>query len=190
MALAGFLRPDSGSIKFADREIILTPPHKRDVGMVFQNYALFPHMTVAANVGYPLKRKRPADEIDTVQLGGYGARRINQLSGGQRQRVALARAIVFGPRILLMDEPLSALDKQLRERMQIELRHLHERLGMTTVYVTHDQREALTMSDRIAVINHGRLMQDTPRHIYDRPANRFVADFIGESTFATDPERR
>ncbi len=193
MALAGFLRPDSGSIKFADREIILTPPHKRDVGMVFQNYALFPHMTVAANVGYPLKlRKRPADEIaekvkaalDTVQLGGYGARRINQLSGGQRQRVALARAIVFGPRILLMDEPLSALDKQLRERMQIELRHLHERLGMTTVYVTHDQREALTMSDRIAVINHGRLMQlDTPRHIYDRPANRFVADFIGESTF-------
>ena len=149
MALAGFLRPDSGSIKFADREIILTPPHKRDVGMVFQNYALFPHMTVAANVGYPLKlRKRPADEIaekveaalDTVQLGGYGARRINQLSGGQRQRVALARAIVFGPRILLMDEPLSALDKQLRERMQIELRHLHERLGMTTVYVTHDQR--------------------------------------------------
>ena len=155
MALAGFLRPDSGSIKFADREIILTPPHKRDVGMVFQNYALFPHMTVAANVGYPLKlRKRPADEIaekveaalDTVQLGGYGARRINQLSGGQRQRVALARAIVFGPRILLMDEPLSALDKQLRERMQIELRHLHERLGMTTVYVTHDQREALTMS--------------------------------------------
>ena len=128
MALAGFLRPDSGSIKFADREIILTPPHKRDVGMVFQNYALFPHMTVAANVGYPLKlRKQPADEIaekveaalDTVQLGGYGARRVNQLSGGQRQRVALARAIVFGPRILLMDEPLSALDKQLRERMQI-----------------------------------------------------------------------
>ncbi len=193
MALAGFTRPDHGSIRFGDREIILTPPHKRDVGMVFQSYALFPHMTVAGNVGYPLKlRRTPKQEIDerveqaleTVQLGGFGARRVSQLSGGQRQRVALARAIVFSPRILLMDEPLSALDKKLREHMQIELRHLHEKLGMTTVYVTHDQREALTMSDRIAVINHGRLMQlDAPRRIYERPANRFVADFIGESTF-------
>jgi len=161
--------------------------------MVFQNYALFPHMSVAGNVGYPLRIRRvPQAEIarrvdwalETVQLGGYGARRIDQLSGGQRQRVALARAIVFEPRILLMDEPLSALDKKLRERMQIELRQLHDKLGMTTVYVTHDQREALTMSDRIAVINHGRLMQlGDPVAIYDRPANRFVADFIGESAF-------
>lgn len=193
MALAGFTRPDSGSIRFGDEEIILKPPHLRNVGMVFQSYALFPHMSVAANVGFPLKlrkvarpeiEKRVADALATVQLEGYGERRISQLSGGQRQRVALARAIVFSPRILLMDEPLSALDKKLREHMQIELRHLHEKLGMTTVYVTHDQREALTMSDRIAVINHGKLMQlDTPREIYDRPANRFVADFLGESTF-------
>ena len=193
MALAGFMRPDRGSIRFGGREIILTPPHKRDVGMVFQNYALFPHMSVAANVGYPLRLRRNAraeiaerveDALETVRLGGYGDRRISQLSGGQKQRVALARAIVFNPRILLMDEPLSALDKKLREHMQIELRRLHEKLGMTTVYVTHDQREALTMSDRIAVINHGRLMQlDEPRRIYERPANRFVADFIGESTF-------
>ncbi len=121
--------------------------------------------------------------LETVQLAGYGTRRIDQLSGGQRQRVALARAIVFEPRILLMDEPLSALDKQLRERMQIELRQLHEQLGMTTIYVTHDQREALTMSDRVAVINDGRIMQlDTPRALYERPANRFVAEFIGESS--------
>ncbi|MEM6489661.1 MAG: ABC transporter ATP-binding protein [Pseudomonadota bacterium] len=193
MVLAGFTRPDSGSLRFGNDEVIRKPPHQRDVGMVFQNYALFPHMTVAGNVAYPLKIRRiPRAEIaerveralETVQLGGYGDRRITQLSGGQRQRVALARAIVFAPRILLMDEPLSALDKKLRDRMQIELRHLHERLGMTTVYVTHDQREALTMSDRIAVINHGRLMQlAEPRTLYDRPANRFVADFIGESTF-------
>jgi putative spermidine/putrescine transport system ATP-binding protein len=161
--------------------------------MVFQNYALFPHMTVAGNVGYPLRlrgvakpeiAKRTERALETVQLGGYGDRRIDQLSGGQKQRVALARAIVFEPRILLMDEPLSALDKKLRDRMQIELRHLHEKLGMTTVYVTHDQREALTMSDRIAVINYGKLMQlDGPGRIYDRPANRFVADFIGDSAF-------
>ncbi len=193
MVLAGFTRPDSGSLKFGDTEVIRLAPHLRDVGMVFQNYALFPHMTVAGNVGYPLRlRKTPKDEIDlrveealeTVQLGGYGARRIDQLSGGQKQRVAVARAIVFEPRILLMDEPLSALDKKLRDQMQIELRHLHEKLGMTTVYVTHDQREALTMSDRIAVVNHGRIMQlATPQQVYDVPENRFVADFIGDSTF-------
>ena len=193
MVLAGFTRPDCGSLRFGEAEMIRTPPHKRDLGMVFQNYALFPHMTVAENVGYPLRIRRvPRSEtgprveqaLETVQLGGYGDRRIGQLSGGQKQRVALARAIVFEPRILLMDEPLSALDKKLRDRMQIELRHLHDKLGMTTVYVTHDQREALTMSDRIAVINHGRLMQlGTPTEIYDRPANRFVADFIGESAF-------
>jgi putative spermidine/putrescine transport system ATP-binding protein len=128
--------------------------------------------------------ERIGQALETVQLAGYGERRIDQLSGGQRQRVALARAIVFEPRILLMDEPLSALDKKLRDRMQIELRHLHDKLGMTTVYVTHDQREALTMSDRIAVIDHGRLMQlDRPARIYEAPANRFVADFIGESAF-------
>ncbi len=192
MAIAGFNRPDSGSIRFGAEEVILKPPHKRDVGMVFQSYALFPHMSVADNVGFPLKLRgvgtseraaRVEEALDTVQLGGYGARGIDQLSGGQRQRVALARAFVFGPRILLMDEPLSALDKKLRERMQIELKHLHRKLGVTTVYVTHDQREALTMSDRIAVINDGGLVQlDTPEVIYNRPANAFVADFIGEST--------
>jgi len=193
MVLAGFTRPDKGSLKFGDREMIRTAPHLRDVGMTFQSYALFPHMTVGGNVGYPLKlRNVPKAEIaerveavlETVQLGGYGDRGINQLSGGQRQRVAVARAIVFEPRILLMDEPLSALDKKLRDQMQIELRSLHEKLGMTTVYVTHDQREALTMSDRIAVVNHGKIMQlATPRDLYEHPANRFVADFIGDSTF-------
>ena len=191
--LAGFTRPDGGSLKFGDAEMITVPPHKRDVGMVFQNYALFPHMSVADNVGFPLKLRRvdPADiarraerALEMVRLGGYGKRGVDQLSGGQRQRVALARAMVFEPRIMLMDEPLSALDKQLREHMQIELRQLHDKLGMTTVYVTHDQREALTMSDRIAVINGGRIMQlDTPRALYERPKNRFVAEFIGESTF-------
>ncbi|MCB1340688.1 MAG: ABC transporter ATP-binding protein [Pseudooceanicola sp.] len=193
MVLAGFTRPDRGSLMFGDREVIRLAPHLRNVGMTFQNYALFPHMTVAGNVAYPLKlRGVPRAEIgarvekalETVRLGGYGNRRIDQLSGGQKQRVALARSIVFEPRILLMDEPLSALDKKLRDHMQIELRHLHEQLGMTTVYVTHDQREALTMSDRIAVVNHGRIMQlATPRELYERPANRFVADFIGDSTF-------
>ena len=192
MAIAGFNRPDSGSIRFGDVEVILTPPHKREVGMVFQSYALFPHMSVADNIGFPLKLRgvraaeratRVEEVLETVQLSGFGEREIDQLSGGQRQRVALARAFVFGPRILLMDEPLSALDKKLRERMQIELKHLHRKLGVTTVYVTHDQREALTMSDRIAVINDGELVQlDTPEEIYNSPANAFVADFIGEST--------
>jgi putative spermidine/putrescine transport system ATP-binding protein len=193
MVLAGFIRPDHGSLKFGDTEVIRLPPHKRDVGLVFQSYALFPHMNVAANIGFPLRLRRVAKAeaarkieaaLDLVQLGGYGARRISELSGGQRQRVALARAMVFEPRILLMDEPLSALDKQLREHMQLELRRLHDRLGITTVYVTHDQREALTLSDRIAVINQGRIVQlDAPRPLYERPANRFVASFIGESTF-------
>ncbi len=195
MVLAGFSRPDSGSVLFGDREVVRLAPHKRDVGMVFQSYALFPHMDVARNIGFPLRLRGMAraeiDErveraLETVKLGGYGKRRIEQLSGGQRQRVALARAIVFEPRILLMDEPLSALDKQLREHMQVELRQLHDKLGMTTVYVTHDQREALTMSDRIAVIDKGRIMQlDAPRRIYERPACRFVAEFIGESAFLT-----
>ncbi len=193
MVLAGFTRPDRGSLMFGEREVVRTPPHLRDVGMVFQSYALFPHMTVDGNVGYPLRLRgvpkaereaRVERALETVQLGGFGGRRIDQLSGGQKQRVALARSIVFEPRILLMDEPLSALDKKLRDRMQIELRHLHEKLGMTTVYVTHDQREALTMSDRIAVVNHGRIMQlATPEQLYNHPENRFVADFIGESSF-------
>ena len=192
MAIAGFNRPDAGSIKFGDDEMILTPPHKRDVGMVFQSYALFPHMTVAENVAFPLKlrkvnaaeiTKRVATALETVQLGELGDRDIDQLSGGQRQRVALARAFVFKPRILLMDEPLSALDKKLREQMQIELKQLHRQLGVTTVYVTHDQREALTMSDRIAIINGGEIVQiDTSDIIYNSPSNAFVADFIGEST--------
>jgi len=193
MVLAGFTRPDHGSLKFGETEVIRLAPHKRGIGMVFQSYALFPHMSVGANIAFPLRLRgiarpdivRRVDEALTmVQLAGYAARRVDELSGGQRQRVALARAIVFEPRILLMDEPLSALDKQLREHMQIELRRLHEQLGMTTVYVTHDQREALTMSDRVAVINHGRIMQlDAPRRLYQKPANRFVAEFIGESTF-------
>ena len=192
MAIAGFNRPDSGSIRFGEDEVILSPPHRREVGMVFQSYALFPHMNVADNIGFPLKLRgigrteraaRVEEALETVQLSGFGGRNIDQLSGGQRQRVALARAFVFGPRVLLMDEPLSALDKKLRERMQIELKHLHRKLGVTTVYVTHDQREALTMSDRIAVINDGELVQlDTPEVVYNRPANAFVADFIGEST--------
>jgi len=193
MVLAGFTRPDHGSLKFGDAEVIRLAPHKRGIGMVFQSYALFPHMSVGANIGFPLRlrgvarpdiARRVEQALALVQLAGLSARRVDALSGGQRQRVALARAIVFEPRILLMDEPLSALDKQLREHMQIELRRLHEQLGMTTVYVTHDQREALTMSDRVAVINHGRIMQlDTPRRLYERPANRFIAEFIGESAF-------
>ena len=192
MVLAGFTRPDYGSVKFGEEEVILKPPHLREIGMVFQNYALFPHMNVEDNIGYPQKlrgvskseTKHGVDEaLSIVKLDGLGNRRVGELSGGQKQRVALARAIVFKPKILLMDEPLSALDKKLREEMQIELRQLHDSLNITTVYVTHDQKEALTMSDRIAVINDGQLMQlDTPNEIYKRPNNAFIADFIGESS--------
>lgn len=193
MTLAGFIRPDHGSIKFGEEEMSFTPPHKRGVGMMFQNYALFPHMNVFANIAYPLKiAKRSKSEIkdavdevlETVQLPGYQSRRISELSGGQRQRIALARAIVFKPKILLMDEPLSALDKNLREAMQVELRSMHERLGMTTVLVTHDQREALTMSDRVAVLRGGQISQlDTASQIYNAPKSAFVAAFMGESNF-------
>jgi len=161
--------------------------------MVFQNYALFPHLTVAENVGFALKQRgirkpeivgRVAETLDVVRLRGYEARYPRQLSGGQQQRVALARAIIFHPRVLLMDEPLSALDKQLREELQLEMKRLHQRLGITFIYVTHDQREALIMSDRIAVMNHGRIEQaGSPSDLYDRPATRFVAGFIGESNF-------
>ncbi|MER8417479.1 ABC transporter ATP-binding protein [Mesorhizobium sp. M1329] len=189
--IAGFERPDSGSLMVDGVEFIAKPPHRRDLGMVFQNYALFPHMDVFNNVAYPLKlrktvpsdiRDRVKQALDVVQMGHLSARRITELSGGQKQRVALARAIVFEPRLLLMDEPLSALDKNLREHMQIELKRLHLRLGMTTVYVTHDQQEALTMSDRIAVLRNGRIVQlDTPQNIYDRPNCHFVASFMGET---------
>jgi len=191
--LAGFIRPESGSIKVDGVEFLTCPPHKRDIGMVFQNYALFPHMTVAENVAYPLRlrkvggaerARRVKATLEMVQMDHLGERGIHQLSGGQRQRVALARAMVFEPKIMLMDEPLSALDKNLREHMQLELKRLHARLGMTTIYVTHDQKEALTLSHRIAVLNKGKLAQlDTPDALYERPNNRFVAGFIGESCF-------
>ena len=191
MALAGFVRPDAGRILLGDRDITRLAPNLRDIGIVFQNYALFPHMTVRGNVEYPLRlRKTGADEIRTrveaalerVQLGHLADRDIAALSGGQRQRVALARAIVYEPRVMLMDEPLSALDKNLRESMQYEIRRLHDSLGVTTIYVTHDQREALTMSDRIAVMDKGRIQQiDAPQAIYHRPATRFVAEFMGEA---------
>ncbi len=193
MMIAGFSRPTRGSIRIAEQEIVHLPPHRRNIGMVFQNYALFPHMTVGENIAYPLRLRkfgrseveaRTRRALDMVQLAGYDARRINELSGGQRQRIALARALVFEPRVLLMDEPLSALDKHLREAMQIEIRQLHDRLGMTTISVTHDQREALTMSDRIAVFSNGRLAQiGTPNDLYEKPESRFIAEFIGESTF-------
>jgi putative spermidine/putrescine transport system ATP-binding protein len=193
MMIAGFSRPDAGSIRVGGQEIVRLPPHRRNIGMVFQNYALFPHMTVGENIAYPLRVRRASRDdigkrvnnvLELMRLPGCADRRVDQLSGGQRQRVALARAIVFEPRILLMDEPLSALDKQLRERMQIELRRLHDTLGMTTIAVTHDQREALTMSDRIAILDHGKLVQfASPVDLYERPSTRFVAEFIGESCF-------
>jgi putative spermidine/putrescine transport system ATP-binding protein len=189
--LGGFIQPTAGSVRFGERDVTFTPPHKRDIGIVFQSYALFPHMTVGENVAFALRARRlpksgwagkVAGALAMVELSGYENRRISQLSGGQRQRVALARAIVFEPRLILMDEPLSALDKQLRDAMQIELRHLHRRLGATIVYVTHDQREALTMSDRVAILRDGRLVQiDTPERLHDHPADSFVASFIGEA---------
>jgi putative spermidine/putrescine transport system ATP-binding protein len=193
MVLAGFVRPDAGHVLFGDKDVVRLPPHKRNIGMVFQNYALFPHMTVAQNVAYPLRirnvsklqREEKVKQIlEMVQLDQFANRDIGKLSGGQRQRVALARAIVFEPGILLMDEPLSALDKNLRETMQIEIKRLHDQLGMTTISVTHDQREALTMSDRIAVINDGEMVQvSTPQSLFERPKNYFVAEFIGETAF-------
>jgi putative spermidine/putrescine transport system ATP-binding protein len=196
--LGGFILPSSGSIHFGGRDVTFLPPHKRDIGVVFQNYALFPHMSVGENVAFPLRARRlpKADWPEKVRaalamvgLAGYEARGISQLSGGQRQRVALARAMIFEPRLILMDEPLSALDKQLREAMQIELRELHRRLGATIIYVTHDQREALTMSDRVAILRDGRLVQiDAPQRLHDHPADSFVASFIGEASLL--PVRR
>ena len=192
MIVAGFVRPDAGDLHFGERSVVRLAPHHRNIGMVFQNYALFPHLDVFENIAFPLRlRQVPRDEIarrvgsalELVRLSGYERRRIGELSGGQGQRVALARAIVFGPDILLMDEPLSALDRKLREQMQGEIRRLHDELGLTTIYVTHDQREALTMSDRVAVIKSGALEQfDRPRELYDRPCSTFVADVVGESS--------
>jgi len=191
MMLAGFETPTHGEILLEGTSLKATPPHKRNIGMVFQNYALFPHMTVAENVAFPLSVRRMSRSdrdarvrraLDMVKLGGMEGRRPAQLSGGQQQRVALARALVFEPKLVLMDEPLGALDKQLREHMQLEIKHIHENLGLTVVYVTHDQSEALTMSDRIAVFNDGIIQQlDTPAGLYEAPQNSFVAHFIGEN---------
>jgi len=191
MMLAGFETATHGEIRLGGREINNIPPHKRGIGMVFQNYALFPHMTVGENLSFPLEvRGMGKDERETkvkralgmVQMGDFLSRRPAQLSGGQQQRIALARALVFDPELVLMDEPLGALDKQLREHMQYEIKHLHESLGITVVYVTHDQSEALTMSDRVAVFEDGRIQQlATPQDLYERPDNSFVAQFIGEN---------
>jgi spermidine/putrescine ABC transporter ATP-binding subunit len=193
MMIAGFETPTAGDIAIDGKSVVAMPPYRRNIGMVFQNYALFPHLTVEENVGFPLKQRgvpKPerarlvAEALELVHLPGYGARYPRQLSGGQQQRVAVARAVVFKPRLLLMDEPLGALDKQLRENLQLEMRRLHADLGITFIYVTHDQEEALTMSDRIAVMNDGKVAQvGTPEDLYDRPENRFVAGFIGESNF-------
>jgi putative spermidine/putrescine transport system ATP-binding protein len=191
MMLAGFETATHGEIKLAGRPINQVPPHKRGIGMVFQNYALFPHMTVGENLAFPLEVRGMAKDareakvkraLDMVQMFAFINRRPSQLSGGQQQRIALARALVFDPALVLMDEPLGALDKQLREHMQFEIKHLHNSLGITVVYVTHDQGEALTMSDRVAVFNDGRIQQlAPPADLYERPDNSFVAQFIGEN---------
>jgi putative spermidine/putrescine transport system ATP-binding protein len=191
MMLAGFEPATHGEIFLKDKPINNVPPHKRGIGMVFQNYALFPHMTVAENLAFPLNvRNMPKADVearvkkilDMVQLPQMASRRPGQLSGGQQQRIAVARALVFEPDLVLMDEPLGALDKQLREQMQYEIKHIHDRLGVTVVYVTHDQSEALTMSNRIAVFNDGIVQQlSSPDDLYERPQNSFVAQFIGEN---------
>ncbi|MBI0025029.1 ABC transporter ATP-binding protein [Bartonella sp. M0187] len=191
MILAGFEKATSGSVSLDGTHIENLPPHKRGLGVVFQNYALFPHMTVAENIAFPLKMRRYSRSIikqkvqkalDMVQLSDYGKRRPTEMSGGQQQRIALARALVFEPRVILMDEPFGALDKQLREQMQLDIRDMHKRLGLTVVFVTHDQSEALTMSDRIAVFNKGNIEQiGTPLEIYEKPKTDFVAQFIGET---------
>ena len=193
MMVAGFAHPTSGDVFVDGKPMAALPPQKRDLGMVFQSYAVFPHLTVYENVAFPLQiRKAPrleivhrvAEALELVRLTGYERRLPRQLSGGEQQRVALARALVFRPRVLLMDEPLGALDKKLRAHMQLELKHIQQRLHVTVIYVTHDQEEALTMSDRVAVMQGGRIEQvGTPAELYDRPTSRFVADFLGESNF-------
>ncbi|MBP1845750.1 putative spermidine/putrescine transport system ATP-binding protein/spermidine/putrescine transport system ATP-binding protein [Rhizobium petrolearium] len=189
--IAGFEQPTRGQVYIRGKDVTGIPAYKRSFGMVFQNFALFPHLSVTENVAFGLQmrgigkdviRQKVAAVLDLVALGKFADRYPRQLSGGQQQRVALARAVVFEPDVLLLDEPLSALDKMLREQMQVEIRQLQHRLGMTTVFVTHDQEEALTMSDRVAVMNHGRIQQaGTPKDIYDRPRTEFVATFLGAS---------
>lgn len=191
MMLAGFETATHGEIKLDGRSINNIPPHKRGIGMVFQNYALFPHMSVNENLAFPLQvrglsksetESKVNRALDMVRMSAFGNRRPAQLSGGQQQRIAVARALVFDPELVLMDEPLGALDKQLREQMQYEIKHIHENLGVTVVYVTHDQSEALTMSDRIAVFNDGVIQQlADPETLYERPDNSFCAQFIGEN---------
>ena len=189
--VAGFELPDTGRVNLAGQDITFAPPAARGIGMVFQNYALFPHMRVAENIAFPLEMRgvsraerdeRVIRALGLVGLAGYEARYPRQLSGGQQQRVALARAVVFEPRLLLLDEPFGALDRKLREQMQLEVKRLQRQLGITALFVTHDQEEALVLSDRIAVMSRGRIEQlGSPFEIYSRPSNRFVADFIGES---------
>ena len=191
--IAGFERPDEGEVRIAGEDVARLPPYKRDVNTVFQSYALFPHLTVAENVAYGLKqrglgrsarRKRASEMLELVRLPDFGERKPKQLSGGQQQRVALARALVMSPKVLLLDEPLGALDLKVRRELQIELKRIQRELGITFVYVTHDQEEALAMSNRVAVMNAGRIEQlAAPLEIYDRPATRFVADFIGDTNF-------
>lgn len=191
MMLAGFETATHGDIRLGGVSINNIPPHKRGIGMVFQNYALFPHMTIAENLSFPLEVRKIGKSdreakvlraLGMVEMEDFGGRRPSQLSGGQQQRVALARALVFEPELVLMDEPLGALDKQLREKMQFEITHLAHELGITTVYVTHDQTEALTMSDRVAVFEDGRIQQlASPDKLYEEPENSFVAQFIGEN---------
>ncbi len=189
--IAGFEQPDSGGIRIFGDDVGGVPPYKRNVNTVFQDYALFPHMTVGENVAYglmikgearPDREAKAARSLDMVKLGGYGDRRPSQLSGGQRQRVALARALVNNPKVLLLDEPLGALDLKLREQMQEELKALQQLLGITFVFVTHDQSEALSMANRVAIFNDGKIVQaGTPADVYDKPASRFVANFVGSS---------
>ncbi len=198
--IAGFEQPDGGSVELAGREVASLPPYARDVNTVFQDYALFPHMTVGENVEYGLRikkvekgerRRRAAEALELVRLTGYDKRKPSQLSGGQRQRVALARAIVNRPRVLLLDEPLGALDLKLRQQMQTELKRIQGEVGITFVYVTHDQEEALTMSDRMAVFNEGRIAQvGAPAEVYERPATEFVAGFVGVSNVLERGGRR
>src|SRR5215208_3477440 len=189
--IAGFERPDEGQILLDGVDMVQTPPHKRNVNTVFQNYALFPHLSVAENVAFGLRyqdvskqeaKQKVADALELVRLQGLERRRPSQLSGGQQQRVALARALILNPAVLLLDEPLGALDAKLRKALQIELKALQEQVGITFVYVTHDQEEALTMADRLAVMNEGRIEQvGTPREVYEEPASAYVADFLGVS---------
>jgi spermidine/putrescine ABC transporter ATP-binding subunit len=191
MMVAGFVRADGGTILLDGKDIAAVPPQKRGFGMVFQNYAIFPHLSVFENIAFPLRARHWAKDavtervrwaLELVRLGRFGDRQPHQLSGGQQQRVALARAIVFHPPVVLMDEPLGALDKNLRFEMQVEIKEIQHRLGMTVIYVTHDQQEAMSMSDRIAILNHGRVHQvGSPGEVYERPANPFVGRFLGEA---------